>query len=377
MKVIFAGTPEFARVALERLHAAGYEIPLVLTQPDRPAGRGMKLQASAVKQFAQGLGLTVVQPRSLRLDGKYPEDAAAARAAIEAADADVMVVAAYGLILPQWVLNLMSQPTSARVAVTSEGAIKRSEGPPRASSAPSGGSAVHAVTSVGAIKHGCLNIHASLLPRWRGAAPIHRAIEAGDSETGVTIMQMDAGLDTGDMLLMEKLPMVHAGPGADTTGTLHDKLALLGGRMIVQALALAARGGLAPVRQPDAGVSYAHKIEKHEAQIDWAESAELIARRVRAFNPFPGAFSALAGETLKIWRASARPAALPALTRPGEILSVGVDGIEVAAMNSIVTLLELQRAGGKRLQVADFLRGFELAPGMVFEPRHASPAETP
>lgn len=329
MKVIFAGTPEFARVALERLHAAGFEIALVLTQPDRPAGRGMKLQASAVKQLALDLGLPVAQPHSLRLDGKYPDEAAAARAAIEAAHADVMVVAAYGLILPQWVLDLMSETR----------------------------------------RYGCLNIHASLLPRWRGAAPIHRAIEAGDSETGVTIMQMDAGLDTGDMLLVEKLPIVHEGPGADTTGTLHDKLALLGGRMIVEALELAASGGLTPVRQPSEGVTYAHKIEKHEAQIDWTQPAELIARRVRAFNPFPGAFSALAGETLKIWSASARSAELPEGASSGEILALSLDGIEVAAMNSIVTVRELQRAGGKRLKLADFLRGFELTPGMVFEPR--------
>ncbi|MBH1957853.1 MAG: methionyl-tRNA formyltransferase, partial [Burkholderiales bacterium] len=201
MRVIFAGTPDFARVALARLHGAGFEIPLVLSQPDRPAGRGMKLQASAVKQWAESHGIAVAQPRSLRLDGKYPDDAAAARAAIEAAQADVMVVAAYGLILPQWVLDM-----------------------PRL---------------------GCLNIHASLLPRWRGAAPIHRAIQAGDPQTGVTIMQMDAGLDTGDMLRVEKVAI----QATDTTATLHDKLAALGGQMIVQALRLAAAGGLHPVRQ--------------------------------------------------------------------------------------------------------------------------------
>jgi methionyl-tRNA formyltransferase len=356
MKIIFAGTPDFARIALERLHAAGFEIPLVLTQPDRPAGRGMKLQASAVKQFALDHGLALAQPRSLRLDGKFPEDAAAARAAIEAVHADVMVVAAYGLILPQWVLSLMSEPASAGASAA------------HASSAPAD---VGAVASVGAMKHGCLNIHASWLPRWRGAAPIHRAIEAGDSETGVTIMQMDAGLDTGDMLLVEKLPIVHAGPGADTTGTLHDKLARLGGRMIVEALELAGCGGLKPVRQPTEGVTYAHKIEKHEAQIDWTQPAELIVRRIRAFNPFPGAFSALAGETLKIWSASAQVAAPPEGAVPGQILAVNTDGVAVAAMHSIVILRELQRAGGKRLKLADFLRGFELAPGRVFEPRSA------
>ena len=177
MKVIFAGTPEFARAGLQCLLEAGFSVPLVLTQPDRPAGRGMKLQASAVKQLALERGIVVSQPRSLRLDGKYPDDAASARAAIEAAQADVMVVAAYGLILPQWVLD--------------------------------------------APRRGCLNIHASLLPRWRGAAPIHRAIEAGDAQTGVTIMQMDAGLDTGDMLLSEAVDILPD----DTTAELHDRLA--------------------------------------------------------------------------------------------------------------------------------------------------------
>ena len=240
MRVIFAGTPEFARVALERLHAAGFEVPLVLTQPDRPAGRGLKLQPSPVKQWAVAQGVAVVQPRSLRLDGKYPDEATAAREAILAAQADVMVVAAYGLILPQWVLDT-----------------------PRL---------------------GCLNIHASLLPRWRGAAPIHRAIEAGDPDTGVTIMQMDAGLDTGDMLLVERLPI----SGTETTASLHDRLATLGGRMIVEALELAACGGLRAVPQPAEGVNYAHKIEKAEAAIDWALPADVIGRRVRAFDPFPG-----------------------------------------------------------------------------------------
>jgi len=196
LRVVFAGTPEFARVALERLHAAGFTVPLVLTQPDRPAGRGMKLQASPVKQFALAHGMAVAQPQSLRLDGKSPDEASAARTALEAAQPDVIVVAAYGLILPPWVLDL-----------------------PRL---------------------GCLNIHASLLPRWRGAAPIHRAIEAGDVETGVTLMQMDAGLDTGDMLLVERLPIT----ASDTTGSLHDKLAVLGGRLVVEALEIAACGGL-------------------------------------------------------------------------------------------------------------------------------------
>ncbi|MDP2015687.1 methionyl-tRNA formyltransferase [Hydrogenophaga sp.] len=315
MKLIFAGTPEFASVALARLLAAGFQVPLVLTQPDRPAGRGMKLQASPVKQLALEHHIAVAQPRSLRLDGKYPEDAAAAREAIEAAQADVMVVAAYGLILPQWVLDV-----------------------PRL---------------------GCLNIHASLLPRWRGAAPIHRAIESGDTETGVTIMQMDAGLDTGDMLLVERLPI----RSMDTTGSLHDRLAVLGGRLIVEALEIAACGGLTAQKQPAVGVTYAHKIEKAEAAIDWAAPAETLARRVRAFNPFPGAATALAGEAMKVWAAHAEDAASG--RAPGEVLAADADGIRVATGAGVLVLTELQRAGGKRLAVGDFLRGFALAPGQV------------
>lgn len=318
MRVVFAGTPEFARVALERLHAAGFAIPLVLTQPDRPAGRGMKLQASPVKQFAQAHGIAVAQPRSLRLDGKYPQDAAAAREALQAARADAMVVAAYGLILPQWVLDT-----------------------PRL---------------------GCLNIHASLLPRWRGAAPIHRAIEAGDAETGVTIMQMDAGLDTGAMLLMERLPIA----ADDTTGTLHDKLAALGGRLVVQALELAACGGLQPVAQPQEGVTYAHKIEKAEAAIRWEQPAEAIERRIRAFDPFPGASAQIGGETVKVWRARALMQGRGSAA-PGTVVAVDAHGIGVACGQGRLEITELQRPGGKRLAAADFLRGFPLEPGMRFE----------
>jgi methionyl-tRNA formyltransferase len=316
MRVIFAGTPDFARVALERLHGAGLAISLVLTQPDRPAGRGMKLHASPVKQFAVEHGIAVAQPRSLRLEGKYPDDALSAKAAIDQARADLMVVAAYGLILPQWVLD--------------------------------------------APRLGCLNIHASLLPRWRGAAPIHRAIEAGDRETGVTIMQMDAGLDTGDMLLAER---VSVGP-RDTTGTLHDKLAALGGRLIVEALELAAAGRLKPAKQPEAGVTYAHKVDKTEAAIDWTQPAEVIARRVRAFDPFPGASSALAGEPVKIWRAEA--VACDTGQPPGAIVAASPAGIDVRCGEGCLRIVQLQRAGGKRLAAADFLRGFQLKPGMTF-----------
>ncbi|MES1977674.1 MAG: methionyl-tRNA formyltransferase [Pseudomonadota bacterium] len=324
MKVVFAGTPEFARVALQRLHAAGFEIPLVLTQPDRPAGRGMKLQASSVKQWAVEKDINVAQPRSLRLDGKYPDDAAAARNAIEAANADVMVVAAYGLILPQWVLD--------------------------------------------APRLGCLNIHASLLPRWRGAAPIHRAIEAGDQETGVTIMQMDAGLDTGDMLLTEKLRIA----ADDSTESLHDRLAELGGRMVVEALEMAACGGLRPVKQPQDGITYAHKIEKYEAAIDWSHDAATIERRIRAFTPFPGAFGQVGNEAVKFREAVVLDGEAPQDAVAGQVLAANETGVDIATANGVLRVTRLQKAGGKALPVADFLRGFAIHPGAIFTRQEAS-----
>ena len=297
------------------LHAAGHEIVLVLTQPDRPAGRGMKLQASPVKQWALEHGIPVAQPRSLRLDGKYPEDAAAARDALLAAQADAMIVAAYGLILPQWTLDL----------------------PPR----------------------GCLNIHASLLPRWRGAAPIHRAIEAGDAQTGITIMQMDAGLDTGDMLLVR----TEAIWPTDTTAVLHDRLAALGGEAIVQALAGIDQLQRQP--QPSEGVNYAHKIEKAEAALDWTLGAEVLTRRIRAFDPFPGMTVPLtteAGtETLKLWQAVAEP--LQAAAEPGTVVQADASGVRVACGQGQLCLTQLQRPGGKRLSAADFLHGCPLQAG--------------
>ena len=346
MRVIFAGTPEFARIALERLHASGHTIALVLTQPDRPAGRGMKLHPSAVKAYALENGIPVAQPRSLRLDGKYPEDAATARQTIADAQADVMVVAAYGLILPQWVMNdMQTKPMS-------------DAGPPQGAKAPVGGSEPHAAGSVGAM-FGCLNIHGSLLPRWRGAAPIHRAIEAGDTETGVTIMQMDVGLDTGDMLLTHGVRI----NDTVTTAELHDQLADLGADLVVQALDLAAAGRLTPKSQPEAGVTYAHKIDKSEAAIDWSQDAASIVRRVRAFNPFPVATTALDGEVLKIW--AAHVSSQTSSASPGHIVAVTPEFIAVAAMNSTVNVTELQRPGGKRLPVADFLRGHPLQLGQV------------
>ncbi len=315
MKVIFAGTPEFAAVALAALHEAGIEIPLVLTQPDRPAGRGMQLQPSPVKQLAQRLGMPVAQPVSLRLDGKYPEDAAAAHALITGTEHQLMVVAAYGLILPASILQI----------------------PPQ----------------------GCINIHASLLPRWRGAAPIHRAIEAGDRETGITIMQMDEGLDTGPMLLARSEPIAED----DTTGSLHDRLAAMGGQLIVEALQALSRGELQPVPQPAEGVTYAAKIAKDEAALDFRLPAPLLLRRIRAFNPFPGALAHIHDTPVKIWQAGLEAGSGP----PGEILALDSDGITVACGEGALRLHTLQKPGGKRLAAAQFLQGFPLKAGQAFE----------
>jgi methionyl-tRNA formyltransferase len=306
MRIAFAGTPEFARVALEALHAAGHEVVRVLTQPDRPAGRGLKLQPSPVKQFALAHALPMAQPRSLRLDGKFPDEAAAAQALLAADAPELMVVAAYGLILPRWVLAL-----------------------PR---------------------HGCLNIHGSLLPRWRGAAPIHRAIEAGDATTGITIMQMDEGLDTGDMLLAEAAPIA----ATDTTATLHDRLAAMGARLIVQSLAQLQAGTLVATRQPEQGVTYAHKIDKAEAALDWARPAAELERRIRAFDPFPGCTAQVDGEALKIWRAAVLPGVAGT---PGTCLDVGKGRLALACGDTALELLEVQAAGGRRLAVAEYLRG--------------------
>jgi len=307
VKIAFAGTPEFAAVALRALLDAGCDIPLALTQPDRPAGRGQKLVASPVKQVALAHGIPVHQPERLK-------DPATHRPLIEAAP-DLLVVAAYGLILPQAVLDIP----------------KRKPG-------------------------GCLNIHASLLPRWRGAAPIQRALEAGDAATGVTVMQMEAGLDTGPMLLAET---VQVGAG-ETAATLHDRLAVLGGRLI--AMALQDIDNLKAVPQPAAGVTYARKIGKDEAAIDWTRPAAEIERRIRAFDPFPGSTARLGAQTIKVWRARLAEGS----GQPGEILAVTPAGIAVACGDGALTLVELQKPGGSRLAGADFLRGFPISAGQRF-----------
>jgi methionyl-tRNA formyltransferase len=312
MRIAFAGTPEFARQALDALIAAGHQVVCVLTQPDRPSGRGMKLVPSPVKQAALDADIPVLQPRSLRLDGKYPEDARAAETALRDLTPEVMVVAAYGLILPQWVLDL-----------------------PR---------------------HGCLNIHASLLPRWRGAAPIQRAIEAGDAASGVTIMQMDAGLDTGGMLHRVERPLA-----ADETGaSLHDGLAADGARAIVDVLVRLEAGDVpTPVPQPEAGVCYADKLLKSESALDFFRPAAELARRVRAFEPFPGTTMALPGfdQPVKVWGAQAMPAGA-ATPAPGVIVGMGPDGIDVATADGVLRVTALQKPGGRRQPVAEFMRSY-------------------
>ncbi|MDR7006748.1 methionyl-tRNA formyltransferase [Paraburkholderia strydomiana] len=319
LRVVFAGTPEFASAALAAIHDAGFPVPLVLTQPDRPAGRGMKLQASPVKRYAEEHGLAVAQPPSLRREGKYPAEAEAAINLLRATPHDVMAVAAYGLILPQEVLDI----------------------------APLG----------------CINIHASLLPRWRGAAPIHRAIEAGDAETGITLMQMDAGLDTGAMISEVRTPI----SANETTATLHDRLAEHGAKLIVAALVELERNGkLTSTPQPAEGVTYAEKIGKHEAALDWRRPASVLARQVRAFDPFPGSVATLEdGTSIKIWAAAAEPT--QAGDAPGTITSVSPDGVVVTCGDGALRLTQLQKPGGKRLPVREFLAGFALAAGHRFQ----------
>lgn len=322
MRVAFAGTPVFAAQALDRLVDAGFEVPLVLTQPDRPAGRGMKLQPSAVNQAALSRDIPVLQPLSLRLDGRHADDAQAARDALLACAPDVMVVAAYGLILPAWTLVL-----------------------PR---------------------WGCLNIHASLLPRWRGAAPIHRAIEAGDAETGISIMQMDEGLDTGAVLVSQSVPI----GSEDTTPVLHDRLAALGADLVVNVVQQLPTGALRPVPQPSAGVTYAHKLDKAEAWIDWSLPADLIARRVRAFAPSPGTQTTWAGVLLKVCGARVAPEMGLAPAPVGVVVRVDEAGIWVQTGRGCLCVTELQRAGGRRMPVGAFLQGQPVPVGSLFGGMH-------
>ncbi|MGH8710426.1 MAG: methionyl-tRNA formyltransferase [Burkholderiales bacterium] len=307
MNVVFAGTPEFAAHILDQLLRSGFNIARVLTRPDRPAGRGMKDTASAVKRLALSHGLKLLQPQTLKESTLLDE--------LKRISPDVMVVAAYGLILPKAVLKL-----------------------PRL---------------------GCINIHASLLPRWRGATPIQHALLAGDTKTGISIMQMDEGLDTGPVLMQARLSIA----ADDTAQTLHDRLAQLGGEAVVRTLRGLERGELQPQPQLQQGASYAGKLGKAEAQINWQKEAVQVERAVRAFNPNPGAYTTLNGETLKIWKARLEDRMSG---KPGEIVSVDRRGIVVACGTGAVRIEEVQKAGGQRLQVSEFLSGFALKPGICF-----------
>ncbi|KPK34848.1 MAG: methionyl-tRNA formyltransferase [Betaproteobacteria bacterium SG8_40] len=307
MRLIFAGTPAFAAAALEALIRSEHEVDLVLTRPDAAAGRGMKQLSSEVKQLALSHGLAVFQPATLR-----DEDVVRRIAAV---GADAMVVAAYGLILPPNV--------------------------------------------IAAFPGGCINIHASLLPRWRGAAPIQHALLAGDSHTGISIMRMDEGLDTGPVYMMESIPV---GAG-ETAGSLHDKLAKLGARAIVSALSGIVSGTLQAHAQPAHGATYAHKITREQARIDWKRPAVEIERAIRAFNPFPGAFSQFDQQVVKVWKAEL---AGVASGQPGMVNTVSEAGVVISCGEGALRLTELQRPGGKRLSAEEFLRGFPIAPGQRF-----------
>jgi methionyl-tRNA formyltransferase len=323
LKVVFAGTPEFARVALEAIAHAGHEVVMVMTQPDRPAGRGLQLHASPVKRFAIEKNIPVMQPTSLKVSGSYGDEARAALGALQKLEFDVMVVAAYGLILPQEVFDIAEQAGRA----------------------------------------GCLNIHASLLPRWRGAAPIHRAIEAGDLETGIAIMQMDLGLDTGAVIAMNKMAIA---PN-ETTATLHAALAKMGALMIVETLnRFAEERSLKSEPQALEGITYAHKIMKDEAKIDWQKDARAIDLKIRAFNPFPGATLLDGTSIIKVWNSSLMDDRNDQLLgEPGKIVNITQEGVELACGKGSVLLTELQRAGGKKMAASQLAQTLGWKTGQV------------
>jgi len=299
LRVIFAGTPDFAATALSALIKSEHQVIAVYSQPDRPAGRGRKLRASPVKEVALEHDIPVYQPENLK--------SAEAQDELRALNADVMVVAAYGLLLPQAVLDI-----------------------PR---------------------FGCLNIHASLLPRWRGAAPIQRAIAAGDKESGITIMQMNAGLDTGDILQLSPCPITKQ----DSGGSLHDKLAEIGATAILETLENVANDTLNPVEQDDTLASYAHKLDKKEAQINWQDSAENIGRMIRAFNPWPVAYTQVDDKTLRLWQAEVLEK--DSKEAAGTVISCDKKGIDISCGEGTLRILKLQPSGSKAMDVAAFMNG--------------------
>ena len=307
MNLVFAGTPEFSVPALKALLDAGHRILAVYTQPDRPAGRGRKLGVSAVKEFALERGLPVHQPVTLKSDSEAET--------LRTLKPEALIVIAYGLILPQAILTIP--------------------------------------------EFGCINVHASLLPRWRGAAPIQRAIEAGDDHTGITIMQMDAGLDTGAALALAATP-IHA---HDTAASLHDRLAEIGAALLVSTLARLVRGDITPQAQDNTHATYAAKLKKEEARIDWGADAELLARRIRAFNPWPVAHTMFDGQTLRLWQAAAVKGA-PATQPPGTVLGADAEGIRVQCGRGVLCITQLQAEGGKTLDARAFLNGRPLPAGV-------------
>ena len=326
LKIVFAGTPEFAAIILEALEKSNHQVVAVMTQPDRASGRGLKVLPSLVKQKALQMDIPILQPTSLKLDGAYSTEALHAKKQIESLDFDVMIVAAYGLILPTWLLSLVETKNNL----------------------------------------GCINVHASLLPRWRGAAPIHRAIWAGDEQTGTCIMKMAQGLDTGPIIAQETMQI----QSLDTTGTLHDRLASQGSRVLIEVLdKLAQKEKFVLLEQSPVGITYAEKIKKEEARIEWGQEANQIDRQIRALNPSPGAFTTLNQEIIKIWLSEniSHRWNNHQTSQPGEILEVDDFGISVAGNQGVVRLLEVQKAGSKIMSASQFVKNMQLKPGQIFQ----------
>lgn len=325
LKIVYAGTPDFAKIILSSILQTPHQVVLVMTQPDRPSGRGLKIHPSPVKEIALNHNIPLLQPTSLKLDGKYPQEATEAKSILEQLDFDVMVVAAYGLILPKWLLELADSKSTL----------------------------------------GCINVHASLLPRWRGAAPIHRAIWSGDAETGTCIMKMAEGLDTGPIIMQDRLAI----QTFDTTQTLHDRLAAQGARLLNETLENLASGKTFQLnQQPEIGVTYAQKILKEEAVINWSADAQSINRQIRALNPGPVAFTHSLDTLYKVWLSEdiSDLASHQQIASPGEILEMHDYGIDIACGSGVLRILELQKAGSKKMTAKQFIQTNTLHVGQKF-----------